>query len=189
MKISRRWLVGLVLMALAVGLLTFQDTRDDGERVESAGRVGPEITAHARGVTLTTTDSAGQITWEMSATEARYYERADLWMLDQPRWRLHDGAAPPWRGRADRGRSWADNQRADLDGNVVMQRESAEGVTILETPFLYLQVPEHYAETDRPVTLAGPDYQVDSIGARAWMREDRIELLENAEGRYVLDDT
>jgi len=188
-RIPGNWLGGLVLVALALGLILFRDMHQDDQPPAAEAPMGPEITSHARGITMTSTNESGEVAWRMSAAEAWYYDEPDLWVLDQPRWQLYDEPDPPWVGRARRGRAWDDTNRADLIDDVVMWRRTAEGLTRLETPFMHLRLPEHYAETDEPVTLIGPDYQVDSIGANAWLREDRIELLEDARGRYALDDS
>ncbi len=189
MKIPGNWVGGLVLVIMAFGLILFRHSHQSDPPPIAEASVGPEITSHARGITMTSTDASGELAWRMSAAEAWHYDGPDLWVLDQPRWQLYDESAPPWVGRANSGRAWDGTSRADLIDEVVMWRQTPEGLTRLETPFMHIQLPEHYAETDEPVTLIGPDYQVDSVGANAWLREDRIELLENARGRYALDDT
>lgn len=187
----RRW--GLfVALALGVILTAILGWRlaDQGTPSEAGtDTLDPEITAHARTITLTATDERGDTSYRLRAKTARYYEQPDLWQLELPRWRLPQRDGAPWTGEADRGRAWADATRADLRGNVVMEQTDDTGTTRLETPFMHLKVPERYAETDRAVTLVGPNYRVSGQGARAWLDESRIELTNEARGRHdAIDD-
>ncbi len=185
---ARRWLLALGLALVVAGLLMGRSGNEE-QQPPIARTQGPELGAHARQVTLVTTAADGRRSWQLEADTALYYETMDAWLLTAPRWQIDTSSGPPWNGRAERGRVWADTTRADLTGNVVMERETAAGRTRLVTASLQMRLPEHFARTDDPVTLTGPDYRVESIGARAWLREERIELLNQVRGRYALDDS
>ena len=153
------------------------------EPADDAGPT-PSLAAYARSVVMTATGADGEMAWRVRSPAARYYDDADFWQLDAPRWRVASATGAPWRGRAEHGRSWAGESRARLQGNVVMQRRRPAGLTRLETERIELHIPQRYAETDRPVTLRGPGYRIRAVGARAWLDEERVELLDNARGRY-----
>lgn len=187
----RRWglVVAVALLAILSAILGWQLAAPDAPTEARTSALDPEITAHAQTLTLTATDAQGEESYRLRAQTARYYEQPDLWQLETPRWRLQQRDGAPWTGQAERGRAWASETRADLRGNVVMEQTDNTGTTRLETPFLHLEVPERYAETDRAVTLIGPNYRVNGQGARAWFDQERIELTNEARGRHdAIDD-
>jgi len=181
-----RWgfnaLIGLLV--ILTGLLAWRGMTPEPARDASPARLDPEITAHAQGVNLTATDETGALSYRLNALSARYYQQPDLWQLEAPRWRLTQDEGAPWLGQANRGRVWGDATRADLRGDVVLRREENSGTTRLETTLMHLEIPERYAHTDQAVTLIGPDFQVNAMGARAWLDEERIKLLNDARGQH-----
>lgn len=170
-----------VMLAAVLGWQLF--IQQDTERVSEPGP-SPSLAAYARDVVLTTTDSDGQVAWRVNTPAARYYDDEDFWQLDSPRWRLSTADGPPWRGQAEHGRSWANETRARLQGDVVMTRQRPAGTLRLETRRIDLDIPARFAETDLPVKLVGPGYRINSIGAQAWLDEERIELIDTARGQY-----
>ena len=89
-----------------------------------------------------------------------------------------------WRVRSSNVRHDRHDDTWRLTGDVVMEYQRPSGMTRLTTTLLELDVPARYAETDRAVTLTQPDARIDAVGARAWLDERRIELLENVRGHY-----
>ena len=185
-----RWGINVVigLLVILTGLLAWRGMAPEPSGDGSPARLDPEITAHAQVLTLTATDETGALSYRVNAQSARYYQQPDLWQLETPRWHLAQDEGTPWVGEANRGRVWDDATRADLRGDVVLERKEDTGTTRLETTFMHLEIPERYAETDRAVSLVGPDFQVTSQGARAWLDEERIELLNDARGRHGASD-
>lgn len=145
---------------------------------------GLAMTAYARAVEFMATDEQGQEAWRVSAPTARYFKASDLWQLDTPSWRIQTEEGTPWLGEADQARSWDQESKARLSGNVRLRQNNAEGQTTLTTDWIEMQLPERFAETRAPVQLRAPAYQIDATGARVWLAEERIELTHDARGRY-----
>ena len=181
-----RWRVNAVigLLVMLAVLLAWRGMAPKPTSDETPARLDPEITAHAEGLTLTGTDETGALAYRLSAQSARYYQQPDLWQLESPHWRLAQNEGAPWVGQATHGRIWDDATRANLRGDVMLTREDDAGASRLETTFIQLEIPEQYAETDQAVTLVGPDFQVNAGGARVWLDQERIELLDNARGQH-----
>ncbi|MEX0385486.1 LPS export ABC transporter periplasmic protein LptC [Spiribacter onubensis] len=179
----RRIVISIAAIGIAY-LLVWQLFIQQDEVGSPDKTAGPALTAYARAIEITATDIDGRVAWQIRSPAARFYDNEDFWQLDAPEWHVTTETGPPWLGEAVRGRSWADETRARLTGDVVMRRLGPDGETRLETQRLDLQIPERYAETDQAVTLVGPGYRVEGIGARAWLDEERIQLLENTRGRY-----
>ncbi|RZU97884.1 LPS export ABC transporter periplasmic protein LptC [Spiribacter vilamensis] len=179
----RRVAIGLLAMILAtlIGWRIVGSGDDDGADTASPD---PALDAYARDVTLTTTDGEGRIAWRVRSPDARHNRHDNAWRLVSPEWRMETDNGAPWRGSSNHAWIGPERTRARLTGDVVMERQRRSGWTRLTTSLLELDIPARYAETDRAVTLTQPDTRIDAVGARAWLDERRIELLNNVEGHH-----
>lgn len=108
--------------------------------------------------------------------------------LEQPilDWYQPDGQTKEWRVQAEQGWIAADNQLARLAGEVVMRRDAESGkppVTIT-TRDVWLHRAERYAETAAPVKAVIPGGELHAVGVRAWLDQERLELLSEVRGFY-----
>ncbi len=108
--------------------------------------------------------------------------------LEQPilDWYQPDGQTKEWRVQAEQGWIAADNQLARLAGEVVMRRDAKSGkppVTIT-TRDVWLHRAERYAETAAPVKAVIPGGELHAVGVRAWLDQERLELLSEVRGFY-----
>lgn len=109
--------------------------------------------------------------------------------IEQPvlDWYQPDGQTRAWRLQADQGWIAADYQILRLEGTVVMDRAATSGkppVTIT-TRDVSVHRTDRYAETAAPVRAVTPDGEFRAIGARAWLDQERLELLSEVRGFYV----
>ena len=109
--------------------------------------------------------------------------------IDQPvlDWYQPDGQTHEWRLRADQGWIAANYQILRLDGAVVMDRAAASGkppVTVT-THDVSVHRTDRYAETAAPVRAVTPNGEFRAVGARAWLDQERLELLSEVRGFYV----
>ena len=109
--------------------------------------------------------------------------------IEQPvlDWYQPDGQTRAWRLQADQGWIAADYQILRLEGAVVMDRAATSGkppVTIT-TRDVSVHRTDRYAETAAPVRAVTPDGEFRAIGARAWLDQERLELLSEVRGFYV----
>lgn len=175
-------LFAAAVLMLAVTWWSFTDRSVSVEETEAVA--GPVLSGYASDFVLLSTDAQGAAVYRLEAPSARYFEDSDLWLIDEPRWQLYQDDEPPWFGRADTGQSWAGGEEAELIGDVVLMQEQANGTTRLTSERFYLQPTLQYAETDHPVSLVSPTYEINAIGARAWLDEKRTELLNEARGKH-----
>lgn len=180
----RRLGVTLILALTLSGVLFWRFFAQAPVSQPTASNDGLAMTAYARAVELMATDEQGQEAWRVSAPTARYFKASDLWQLDTPRWRIQTEDGTPWLGDADQARSWDQERKARLTGNVRLRQYHADGDTTLTTEWIEMQLPTRYAETSAPIQLAAPAYQIDAVGARLWLAEERIELNHDVRGRY-----
>lgn len=180
---ERRWLFPTVATAL-LSVLAWWGLAER-EPPAPAGAPGvdePHAAYYARDFEVLVTDARGRPDYRVRAPSGAYFEGADRWRFTQPSWQVYGDQGVAWRGRAERGQSWQEGARASLSGDVRLRRPASGGDSVLRTEHLELEPRRRYAETDRPVTITGPGYRLRGVGARAWLEEERMELLSQVEG-------
>ena len=108
--------------------------------------------------------------------------------IEQPAldWYQPDGQTREWRLQAERAWGAADQQTLRLEGAVTMVRTAASGkppVTVT-TRDVVICPAEHYAEIAAPVRVVTPVGELRSVGMRAWLSQQRLELLSEVRGFY-----
>ncbi|MDZ7808820.1 MAG: LPS export ABC transporter periplasmic protein LptC [Arhodomonas sp.] len=130
--------------------------------------------------------------FRLDADRGAYFPADDRWEMQSPRWRREaDGDTQGWQGRAEQAdlTPLPDGTRLlELTGSVVLHRDPPRPLR-LSTEVLRLEPARDYAETDRPVTLESPDSRLEGRGARAWLDEQRVELLANVRGHHDTNGT
>lgn len=182
---ERRWLFPTVATGLLAALAWWGlAEREPATLPREAAVEEPRAAYYARDFELLVTNAAGAPDYRVRAPQGAYFDAADRWRFTEPRWRVYGDEGIAWYGRAEQGQSWQDGTRASLTGDVRLRRPGAEGDSVLRTEHLDLEPARRYAETDRLVTITGPNYRVQGVGARAWLEEERMQLLSQVEGRH-----
>ncbi len=108
--------------------------------------------------------------------------------IEQPAldWYQPDGQIREWRLQAEQAWGAADQQTLRLEGAVTMVRTAASGKTpmTVTTRDIMIRPAEHYAETVAPVRVVTPSGELRSVGMRAWLDQQRLELLSEVRGLY-----
>lgn len=179
------YLCGLVLLAgLSYALLWW---------VESSLRAPEPAESQAPVLTI---DQFRAVRMNIAGVREYVIESPHLWQLpsqggtriEQPTldWYQPDGQTREWRLHAERGWGAADQQILRLEGAVTMLRTAASGKSpmTITTRDVVIRPAERYAETAAPVRVATPDGELKAIGARAWLDQQRLELLSEVRGFY-----
>jgi len=108
--------------------------------------------------------------------------------IEQPvlDWYQPDGQTREWRIQAESGWGAADQKTLRLEGIVTMVRTVASGKSpmTVTTRDVLIHPVERYAETAARVQVATPDGNFQAVGARAWLDQQRLELLSEVRGFY-----
>lgn len=101
-------------------------------------------------------------------------------------WYQPNGRIREWRLQADQGWIAADNQSVRLDGEVVMSRgaESGKPPVTVTTRDVLVRLDERQAETTAPARAVTPGGELRAVGLRAFLDEERLELLSEVRGVY-----
>lgn len=137
-------------------------------------------------------DLSGKLRNTLITRSAEYYQfdskgpsSADYTLLEQPNLVVTGAGSAPWVVTADQGRIDQNGQRVTLTDNVRAAQQSAEqGLIELLTSELRIKTAEQYAETDKAVKMRAQQGHLDTIGMKAFLSEDRIELLSQVRGTY-----
>jgi lipopolysaccharide export system protein LptC len=119
-------------------------------------------------------------TVQLPGDQGTWLERPDIRVFQQ------DGQTLDWRIRSLKGWISHDNQLIRLENAVSMKRPITSGKTPVNitTRKLLVYPYKEYAETDEPTRLVSPEIVADSVGVKAWLRTEFLELLSDVRGTY-----
>lgn len=182
---ARTLLAMLALLAIAAlsGALLMHAQRD---RAVGPPAVTPGIGYYLREARLTGTGDDGRVRYRVSAKSVTQQLADGSVALDNVAIDYGSGAEPPWNVRADTGRIPPDGKMIELTGNVVAAtRDSDHTPATIRTDYLEFDTDSYVAATDSKVTIEYAGSTVQATGMRALLREDRLELLAEVNGRYA----
>ncbi len=108
--------------------------------------------------------------------------------IEQPTldWYLPDGQTRNWRLQAERGYVAADQQSVQLEGEVTIVRtvESGQAPLTIITRDVRVRPAERYAETSAPTRAVTPNGEFRAVGVRAFLDQERLELLSEVRGTH-----
>lgn len=176
---------GLLLLAgLSYGLLRWVESSMQQEVSEE--NQGPILTVDQfRAVRMTI---AGLQEYVLESPRLQQLPgRLGTW-IEQPilDWYQANGETREWRLRAEHGWVAADQKVIRLEGTVVMTRAAESGKTPVEvtTRDVYIYPTEQYAETAARARAVTPDGELTTVGVRAWLDREQLELLSEVRGYY-----
>jgi len=110
----------------------------------------------------------------------------DFTLILEPKIELYQDSRPtPWKVSAHQGRSLANSKSLQLTDQVLIEQESSEqGPIAIRTSELWIYPSKQFAETDKAVNMRGTAIQVDAVGMRAHLLEERIELNSQVRSTY-----
>jgi lipopolysaccharide export system protein LptC len=93
-----------------------------------------------------------------------------------------------WTVEAERGRISADGQEMWLQGQATLWSEESlkQDRVEIASQDIYLRIDQEYAETQAFTTIHSQYTQTQSVGAKVFLPDKRIELLSQVRGHYEL---
>lgn len=133
----------------------------------------------------------GQLEYTFNATSTQHFQRNpkrhtkhDHTKFTHPKLVINNGdGSLPWHIHADKGKATNNQKIITLIGNVrIWQIDAAGNRSELETPELVVKPDAQYAETDKAVMMKNISGQTSAVGMKAFLKEDRVELLSQVRG-------
>jgi len=93
---------------------------------------------------------------------------------------------PGWHISAQLGRNDNNGELFTLSTDVLAQQASkTQGIININTTELRVNTREQFAETDKAVTMRSDKTQLNTVGMRAYIKQDQINLLSKVTGTYA----
>ncbi len=122
---------------------------------------------------------------KLYASFMAHYPDDDSTELIQPKLELFNVDKPPTIITSEKGWITANNEVILLSGKVQLRQEDPKGFLQLQvdTSEVRILVNEDFIETDEHATIIGRRTRMEGVGIRAYLNENKIELLNNVKGR------
>lgn len=176
-------LTALLIGAVASGVLLFRSGPE-----EPADEQGPRlgIGYFMTDARLVGTGEDGRALYRVSAANASQNLADGAVEMEEVRMIYDPLADIPWDVRADAGRMPPDGNIIELEGNVVATtREGDRAPTTIRTDYLEMDPETFVAQTSRKVTVEYEGRNVYATGMRLYLRDDRLQLISNVNGKFV----
>jgi lipopolysaccharide export system protein LptC len=189
---SRIPLPWLVVSLLVIALVAFWDKSPNDLLNEEPDRASNFPQAYMTDIELREYDTEGQLRNIMTTQAAEYFQvdparqsTQDYTLIDRPRMIFNSTAGnAPWSVTAQQGRIGQDGVAMLTTDVRVYQDSPKQGLIEILTSELLIKTAEQYAETDKAVKMRAQQGHLDTIGMKAFLSEDRIELLSQVRGTY-----
>lgn len=183
--LPRRWRATALLLVLT-GLATWWlHVLDYGPPV-ATGPPPHVADLFMRNFTSTTMNAQGEPLRRLQAKDLRHFGDTQTSDLTAPYLVLYRNDGPPWHVRSARGWISANGDVTLLLGPVHIWRDDRQGqrVADIHTTDLRVLPQTGFGETNRPVTITTPTTTSTGLGLRAYLHEDRLELLSQVHTTY-----
>ena len=174
----RRWASTLILVAVALASFwLLQILERDAPRPTADTDQDPDF--YLENFTQTTMDLEGTRKNRLQAERLVHFPDTDTHELTAPYIQVFRDRGNPWHIESERGWVSATGEVVLLLGRVHAWRDDEAGERELDmrTRDLRILTKTDYAETDKPVVIRNRHGESRGIGMRAFMEDDRIELL------------
>ena len=182
----KQWRAPLALLVFAVASAWILKHTPSGDRpIRSEER--QDLDYYVEDFTTLSMDENGAPKNKLRAEYMAHFPHDDSTKLVRPSLEVYREGEPPWYVTADYGRVMGDLEELQLSGAVHMWRNNDAGMRNVEIITSDVRViPElEYLETDRAATLRTDTTVMNAIGMRAYLHENRLELLNQVRGHHV----
>ncbi len=168
-----------VISTLASIWLTDEDTESDPVRKAHK----PDY--YMENFSTLTMNQDGSPKNKVSAEFMAHYQDDDTTELLQPNLELFHADKPPTYVTAEKGWITSNNEVILLSGAVHLNQDDKNGRLQLQvdTSDVKILLDEDYIETEKHAVITNQRTRIETIGLRAYMNENRIELLSHVRGK------
>jgi lipopolysaccharide export system protein LptC len=176
----------LILLCLAVATTWWlQQLEDDSQTSHSPVGQVPDYTLGK--FTTNSLDEQGQLKHQVTAATMAHYPNLPT-DLTTPIITFYKNGTATWTVQAERGQVSVDNNQILLLGDTTFQRHTKtlqKSLKIISRD-VRVQRDTEYAETQSPTIILSSQGETHSVGMRVFMPTEKIELLSQVRGRYVV---
>lgn len=124
----------------------------------------------------------GLITHKVFAEKMEHFDDLGFTLFTRPNYTIYtDRTETPWQVTALEGTLY-ENNRIQLENNVhIKSIDEEEFVQEVRTSFIEINLDSKTMQSDQPVIITGPDYEIHSNGFVANMLTRKFELLDHVQ--------
>ncbi len=130
-------------------------------------------------------DTSGKLTHLLNTPLIQHIPQKNVYFIKKPHLILAEANQNPWEIEADKAKAFADREIL-LTSHVVIQQKQArdqKDLKLMTEKITYFPKSK-VATTSEPVTIQQAQNQVNAIGMRADLADNKIELLSHVRGHY-----
>jgi len=174
-----------VVSILAVALIVWQNENKEIATNESnTGQDEPDFFIVNGKYTLF--NEKGNISSIIKSEKAQHYPDRNIAELTEPNLLVYREDNTPWRVTAKSGEYDLDQEKIELEKNVVIIRDEHLATPWkLTTESLTILNKSRFVTTKQSVTISDSVSIMKGIGMNAWLDDKKIELTSNVRGSYV----
>ena len=137
--------------------------------------------------TVTEMNAAGDTHYRLQAESMEHYFDDGSARLIKPQVRFFSRERAPWTLVADEGTVSANSDEIHLNGAVLIERPASatQALLRLTTSNVLIHPHDEVAETREHVMLQDPLNTTRAVGMRVQMKDERVQLLSQVQGRYA----
>lgn len=187
----------LIVVVLIIGSLTVKYSDDDQKTITPLKTVKEFPHVFMANVDMRDFDANGALHYQLKTPLIRHFQAKgktvnsktsdlDYTLFDLPQIVfLGDAQNPAWYITAQQARNDSNGDLFTLSTDVLAQQTSpTQGVISITTTELRLNTREQFAETDKAVTMRSAKTTLNTIGMRADIKQDQIQLISHVTGTY-----
>jgi LPS export ABC transporter protein LptC len=182
--ISKPYFATLFFLMTSAALSTWLviDTRLESRVTSSNLSTNPD--QYMNNVTFNRTDQNGNIQDAFTATHMVHYLRDDATDFSQPDLLIFNPGQAPWHVTAALGHAVQNFNVVTISQDVKIEQSASvkRPHTVITTSSLTIYPKQKLAVSDQPVTAIQPGLEINSIGLRADMLHNTVDLLSQVRG-------
>lgn len=177
--------IAAVALVLGVSWYLFDSDYELPQLITRQDRV-PDY--QMKNFTTTSYDQHGNIAFEMFGAQLAHYNSVpDRAEIDSPTYLEYQDGVSQLSMRADVGVAINSSEIVELKRNVTLEKQSEneDAPTVMTTDYLRVLPDRHYAETDAPVTIVGPEFQTRAVGMNIDTHNSVVKLLSDVQSVHT----
>lgn len=183
------WLLVIVFVIIFVAM-KYSNSEPELASAQKKQKVFPQI--FMTDVIVHEFSNEGKLRFQLKTPSIRHFQMSetagpqDYTLFDSPDIEFSgEDQEPAWHLSAKQGRNDTNGDLITLSTDVLAQQASkTQGNLSIRTDELHLNTREQFAETDKAVIMHSEKTHLETIGIRANLKQDQIELLSNVTGTY-----